>query len=126
MADEKEKLDLDDLANSAEAVGADVDIELDDTLDWGSDASDDDHRTPAEQLGAIYDVPVQVSAVLGKAAMPIGQLIKLGRGAILELDRKVGESVDIVVNSRLVARGEVVIVDERIGITLTEIIKSEL
>jgi len=125
MTDEKEKLDLDDLAKSAEADGADVDVELDDNLDWGSDLSDEDDRSPAEQLGAIYDVPVQVSAVLGKAAMPIGQLIKLGRGAILELDRKVGESVDIVVNNRLVARGEVVIVDERIGITLTEIIKSE-
>ncbi|MGI9486407.1 MAG: flagellar motor switch protein FliN [Geminicoccaceae bacterium] len=78
-----------------------------------------------ESLDAIYDVPVQVSAVLGKTSMPINQLIKLGRGAILELDRKVGESIDVVVNNRLVARGEVVIVDERIGITMTEIIKSD-
>ena len=78
-----------------------------------------------ESLGAIYDVPVQVSAVLGKTSMPISQLIRLGRGAILELDRKVGESVDVVVNNRLVAKGEVVIIDERIGITMTEIIKSD-
>ena len=70
-------------------------------------------------------MPVQISAVLGKTTMPIGQVLRLGRGAILELDRKVGEAIDVVVNNRLVARGEVVIIDERIGITMTEIIKSE-
>jgi flagellar motor switch protein FliN/FliY len=57
--------------------------------------------------------------------MPISQLIKLGRGAVLELDRKVGESIDVVVNNRLIAKGEIVIVEERIGITMTEIIKSD-
>ena len=123
MTDEKEKLDLDDLAQAAEADGADIEVELDDEV--GIELSDEDGHGAAGRLGAIYDVPVQVSAVLGKATMPIGQLIKLGRGAILELDRKVGESVDVVVNNRLVARGEVVIIDERIGITMTEIIKSE-
>ncbi len=121
MTDDKEKLNLDDLT---EADGSE--IEIDDDLEPAFDSSiEKDMRDPIEQLEAIYDVPVQVSAVLGKASMPISQLIKLGRGAILELDRKVGESVDIVVNNRLVARGEVVVVDERIGITMTEIIKSE-
>jgi flagellar motor switch protein FliN len=124
MTDEREKLDLDDLAKAADADG--VEIETDDDLGPAAhELMDVDERTPVEQLEAIYSVPVQISAVLGKATMPISQLIKLGRGAILELDRKVGESVDIVVNNRLVARGEVVVVDERIGITMTEIIKSE-
>jgi flagellar motor switch protein FliN/FliY len=77
------------------------------------------------ELGAIYDIPVQVQAVLGKATMQVSQLLKLGRGAVVELDRKVGEAIDIYVNNRLVARGEVVIVDERLGVTMTEIIKSD-
>jgi len=76
-------------------------------------------------LSAVYNVPVTISAVLGRATLPVSQLLKLGRGAVVELDRRVGESVDIFVNNRLVARGEVVIVDERLGITMTEIIKSD-
>lgn len=74
---------------------------------------------------AIYDVPVQVSAVLGRATMPVSQLLKLGRGAVVELDRKVGEAIDIYVNNRLVARGEVVVVEDKLGITMTEIVKSD-
>ena len=81
--------------------------------------------TTAKDLEAIYDIPVQVSAVLGKASMQVSQLLKLGRGAVVELDRKVGEAIDIYVNNRLVARGEVVVVDERLGVTMTEIIKAE-
>jgi flagellar motor switch protein FliN/FliY len=77
------------------------------------------------ELDAVYEIPVQVSAVLGKATMQVSQLLKLGRGAVVELDRKVGEAVDIYVNNRLVARGEVVIVDDRLGVTMTEMIKTE-
>jgi flagellar motor switch protein FliN len=76
-------------------------------------------------LGAVYDVPVQVSAVLGHASMQVSQLLKLGRGAVIELDRRVGEAIEIYVNDRLVARGEVVIVDDRLGITMTEIIRQD-
>jgi flagellar motor switch protein FliN/FliY len=76
-------------------------------------------------LEAVYDIPVEVSAVLGRAVMPVSQLLKLGRGAVLKLDRKVGEPVDVFVNDRLVARGEVVIVENRIGITMTEILKAD-
>ena len=90
-----------------------------------------DDSTLGETLGdmndltAVYNVPVTISAVLGRATLPVSQLLKLGRGAVVELDRRVGESVDIFVNNRLVARGEVVIVDVRLGITMTEIIKSD-
>ena len=76
-------------------------------------------------LEAVYDIPVQVSVVLGKTSMQVSQLLKLGRGAVVELDRKVGEPIDIYVNNRLVARGEVVVVEDRIGVTMTEIIKAE-
>ncbi len=78
----------------------------------------------ASELQAVYSVPVQVSAVLGRATLEVNQLLKLGRGAVVELDRKVGEPIDIYVNNRLVARGEVVVVDERLGVTMTEIIKT--
>ena len=77
------------------------------------------------RLEAIYDVPVRVSAVLGKTSLQVSKLLQLGPGAVLELDRKVGEAVDIFVNNRLVARGEVVLVEEKLGITMTEIIKLE-
>jgi len=79
----------------------------------------------AKDLEAVYDIPVQVSAVLGKSTMQVSQLLKLGRGAIVELDRKVGEAIDIYVNNRLVARGEVVVVEDHLGVTMTEIIKTE-
>src|SRR6266508_3210633 len=79
----------------------------------------------AADLEAVFDVPVQVSAVLGRARMDVGELLKLGPGTVLELDRKVGEAIDIYVNNRLVARGEVVLVEDKLGVTMTEIIKAE-
>ncbi|WP_235035220.1 flagellar motor switch protein FliN [Roseomonas sp. 18066] len=83
-------------------------------------------RRAAADLNAVYDIPVQVSAVLGRATMQVSQLLKLGRGAVVELDRKLGEAVDIYVNNRLVARGEVVMVGEnRLGVTMTEIVKTD-
>lgn len=76
-------------------------------------------------LETVYDIPVQITVVLGRTSMQVNQLLKLGRGAVIELDKKVGEPIDIFVNNRLVARGEVVVVEERIGVTMTEIIKAE-
>jgi flagellar motor switch protein FliN/FliY len=94
-------------------------------IDSGPNANDPLANAPAKDLEAIYDIPVQISAVLGRANMQVSQLLKLGRGAVVELDRKVGEAIDIYVNNRLVARGEVVVVDDRLGVTMTEIIKME-
>lgn len=62
--------------------------------------------------------------MLGNATIRVSNLLRLGRGAIVELDRKVGEPIDIYVNNRLVARGEVIVVDERLGVTITEVITS--
>lgn len=78
-----------------------------------------------KDIDAIYDIPVRISAVLGQSTMPVNQLLKLGRGAVVELDRKVGEAIDIYVNNRLVARGEVIVVEDRLGVTMTEIVKSD-
>ena len=87
------------------------------------DSSDDPHT--AQELEPVFDVPVKVQAVLGKSRLEISQLLKLGPGAVLELDRKVGEAIDIYVNNRLVARGEVVLVEDHLGVTMTEIIKTD-
>ncbi len=89
-------------------------------LDAGAEGAEDKTAT---DLSPVFDVPVNISAVLGRATMSVAQLLQLSSGSILELDRKVGEAIDIYVNNRLVARGEVVIVDERLGVTMTEIIK---
>ena len=86
------------------------------------DMLDGDEKTATDLL-PVFDVPVSISAVLGRANMSVAQLLQLNSGSVLELDRKVGEAIDIYVNNRLVARGEVVIVDERLGVTMTEIIK---
>lgn len=76
-------------------------------------------------LESVFEVPVEISVVLGKTSMPISQLLQLNSGSLIELKRKIGEPVDVFVNNRLVAKGEIVIVEENIGITMTEIIKAE-
>lgn len=76
-------------------------------------------------LEAMFDVPVRVQAVLGRARMPIGDLLQLTTGTVIELDRRVGEPIDIFVNNRLIARGEVVMIESSLGVTLTEIVREE-
>jgi flagellar motor switch protein FliN len=118
MSDEENKVPLPDLeGGNAMPAGEDA----------AAMAGDDGGEVSrgAADLEALFDVPVQVSAVLGRARMPVGDLLKLGPGAILELDRKVGEAIDIYVNNRLVARGEVVLVEDKLGVTMTEIVKAE-
>jgi flagellar motor switch protein FliN/FliY len=87
---------------------------------------EEDHSARlAADLEAVFDVPVQVSAVLGRSQMDVGELLRLGPGTVLELDRRVGEAIDIYVNDRLVARGEVVLVEDKLGVTMTEIIQAD-
>ena len=110
-----EDLELAELEESANKEDVeDYEIEVKDIPDLPDGARD---------LEAVYDIPVQVTAVLGKSTMEVSRLLRLGRGAVIELDRKVGEAIDIYVNNRLVARGEVVVIEDRLGITMTEIIK---
>jgi flagellar motor switch protein FliN/FliY len=105
MADNDE-LKLDEFG-PGEAIGGPAEIE----------------EKSASDLAPVFDVPVNISAVLGRAHLSVAQLLQLGQGSVLELDRKVGEAIDIYVNNRLVARGEVVVVEDRLGVTMTEIIK---
>ncbi len=107
-----ENLDLDEL-------------EIEQPVEAQPDEADSTPQQISRDLEAIYDIPVQISAVLGKTSMQVSQLLKLGRGAVVELDRKVGEAIDVYVNNRLVARGEVVVVEDRLGVIMTEIIKSD-
>ena len=128
MSDQEDDLDLPDLSQEGSDPEGNPTPPPDADADEDDEASADntDQTRTATDLEAVFDVPVNVSAVLGKAHMEVSNLLKLGRGAVVELDRKVGEAIDIYVNDRLVARGEVVIVEERLGVTMTEIIKSEL
>ena len=92
----------------------------------GPDPRESTDTPSAKELEAVYNISVTVSAVLGNATMQVSQLLKLGRGAVVELDRRLGEAIDIYVNNRLIARGEVVMVDDtRLGVTMTEIVKSD-
>lgn len=104
----------------------DIDYEAHTAADGRPNDGDDPNAThTAAELEAVFDVPVRVSAVLGRAHLPISDLLRLSPGSVLELDRKVGEAIDIYVNNRLVARGEVVLVEEKLGVTMTEIVKAE-
>lgn len=114
MSDNDGHVPLPDLNGPLPPTGADV-----------SYNEDEYASRVAADLEAVFDVPVQVSAVLGRSKMDVGELLKLGPGTVLELDRRVGEAIDIYVNNKLVARGEVVLVEDKLGVTMTEIIKTE-
>ncbi|MFT9089874.1 MAG: flagellar motor switch protein FliN [Gluconacetobacter sp.] len=107
---------LEDFATSAAATPAAA----------ATEPADKDATTVgASQMEAVYDIPVKITAVIGTATMPVSQLLRLGRGAVVELNKKLGEAVDIYANNRLIARGEVVVVDDNhIGVTMTEILSS--
>src|SRR6201992_773150 len=115
MSDTDSQVPLPDLNNAAETPATNA----------AGYNEDDRAAAIAADLEAVFDVPVQVSAVLGRSKMDVGELLKLGPGTVLELDRRVGEAIDIYVNNRLVARGEVVLVEDKLGVTMTEIIKAE-
>jgi flagellar motor switch protein FliN len=105
---------------------ADNDLKLDEFATSDTPLAEmglDMEEKTATDLAPVFDVPVSISAVLGRATLSVAQLLQLSSGSVLDLDRKVGEAIDIYVNNRLVARGEVVIVDDRLGVTMTEIIK---
>ncbi|MEN0653735.1 MULTISPECIES: flagellar motor switch protein FliN [Hyphobacterium] len=119
MADDKD-LDLPEF--SGDAADRNAPVPAHHSSGHAETLADENEKT-AVDLEPVFDVPVNVSAVLGKVQLDVHSLLKLKAGSVVELDRKVGEAIDIYVNNRLVARGEVVVVDERLGVTMTEIIK---
>lgn len=125
MSDEKEGVEWDDLTEEKSALIEAPDPEASETAAANQTATEGEVTRTAADLEPVFDIPVNVSAVLGKTHLEVSQLMQLGPGTIVELDRKVGEAIDIFVNNRLVARGEVVVIDERLGVTMTEIIKGD-
>lgn len=106
-------------------IGLDQFNEGDDNSTKNAVSMSPDLDRTAQDLEAIFDVPVTVSAILGRSLMDVSELLSMEEGSIIPLDRKVGEAIDIYVNNRHVARGEVVMTEGRLGVTMTEIIKSE-
>ncbi len=115
--------DLPELGGGAAPEGAASDITTPESAVKTRSAYEPD-RDPT--LVSIYKVPVRVSAVLGKIDIDVASLMALEDGAVIELDRKVGEPIDIYANDRLIARGELVLVDGSLGVTLTEITHDDL
>lgn len=96
------------------------------TLDEGplSSGMEEETKISSKRIDSILKIPVVLQVVVGSATLPVSNLLKLGRGAVVPLDHRVGDPVDVVVNGRVIARGEVVVVEEdgaRFGVSLTEI-----
>ncbi len=105
-------------------TGAGTGVTFEEMLAPGRDGDAMVGEKTAADLEAVFDVPVRISVVLGRTKVPVAQLLKMDVGTVVELDRQVGEAVEIYVNDRLVARGEIVLVESRLGVTMTEIIKA--
>lgn len=121
MSTENNGIGLEDFATSAAEQAAPAAP----SAEAGEQDAKANAAAASEQMEAMYEIPVKITAIIGTATMPVNQLLKLGRGAVVELDRKLGEAVDIYANNRLIARGEVVVVDDNhIGVTMTEILSS--
>jgi flagellar motor switch protein FliN/FliY len=86
------------------------------------DKDEKPEQSTARDLGFLLDIPLALTVQLGKTKMLIKDLLQLGQGSIIELDKLAGEPMEILVNNKLVAKGEVVILNERLGIRLTDII----
>ena len=100
-----------------------------DVVDTAEDGQAAGPHTPSsdQNLDIVMQIPVSVDVMLGSTNMPVSRLMKLGRGSVVALDRKVGEPIDVVVNGRVIARGEVVLLEDgssRFGISLTEIVNA--
>ena len=98
-----------------------ADMELE---DFESVAENDLTEPKGDTIDAFMRVPLNVQIVLGETKMPVSQVLNLSRGSVIELEKRIGESVDVMVNDRVVARGDLVkVADDKVGVTLTEIVK---
>lgn len=104
--------------------GEDSELSFEEMLAQGREGGPIIGEKTAADLEAVFDVPVRVSVVLGRTKMPVADLLRMNVGTVVELDRQVGEAIEIFVNERLVAKGEIVLVENRLGVTMTEIIKA--
>ena len=108
-----------------------ADIDLPDNNE--NDVTDDDIGPSVDTAmitgsddGALMDVSIEIVAVLGTAELKISQILQLGRGAVVELERLVGEPVELRAERQLVARGEVVVTDDKLAVQITEVVKNRI
>ena len=120
-----ELLPPEDLKADGEGIGLEFDDLPEPPGGTPLDSAFSSSETEDTALSAVFDVPVKVQAVLGRARMPISELVSIHPGHVFELDRRVGEPIDLLVNDRLIARGEIVMIDGSLGVTLTEIVKQD-
>ena len=76
-------------------------------------------------LKAVYDIPLKLSVVLGSTELKVSSLLELSKGAVIELDKKVGEPVDLLINDKIVAHGEIILIDNKVGVTITELVAND-
>lgn len=113
MADRFEKDDLEPV------------VELDDIVELDGAIEEEDERSEElRNLDLVLDIPLTVTVELGRSKMLINDLLQLGRGSIIELQKLVGEPLEVLINDKLVARGEVVVVNDKFGVRLTDIVSS--
>lgn len=118
MADDKDTMD-EWAAAMAEADGSGAEaVELEELRDEKADITVDEKR----KLDTILDIPVTISMEVGRAKISIRNLLQLNQGSVVELERVAGEPLDVLVNGTLIAHGEVVVVNDKFGIRLTDVI----
>lgn len=136
MAEEDEKKAMGDQVGAGEGSSdADQDALM---AEWEALAAEGESETeapaaakpaaaaqPSVRIPAIHEVSLEAYAILGTASMPVSQLLRMGRGAVVELDTGLGDEIEMRINNQLVAKGEVVVVEDRIAIEITEIVKRE-
>ncbi len=113
-----------DIPDAPNAIPSQDEIPLQEMVADEKSAPEPLSEKMAEDLEAVFDVPVRVSVILGRSKVPVSDLLKMDVGTVFELDRQVGEAIEIYVNDRLIARGEIVLVENKLGVTMTEIIKA--
>ncbi|MAY43612.1 MULTISPECIES: flagellar motor switch protein FliN [unclassified Neptuniibacter] len=116
VTEEAGAVDPDELLAATGVTGESV--ELDELQDEGTPVSD-------PKLDVILDIPVTLSMQVGQTDIPISNLLQLNQGSVIELDRVAGEPLDVMVNGTLIAHGEVVVVNDRYGIRLTDVISPQ-
>lgn len=123
---EEEDVDQDAMMAEWEAMAAEGD---EDEAGAGEDGADEGGNAAVALAGqrtpAIHEVSLEAYAILGTASMPVSQLLRMGRGAVVELETGLGDEIEMRINDQLVAKGEVVVVEDRIAIEITDIVKRE-
>lgn len=95
---------------------------VDKQMDGSGDANDPSQATKDRNLNLILDIPLRVTVELGRTKMPVSELLNLTQGSVIELTKLAGEPMEVLVNDKLIARGEAVVVNEKFGVRLTDII----